>query len=259
MKNNVMNQFSTFPAFLQQTIDHGASLTANHPWYSYGLFYSAKFGGNGVPGGYSDKYSNIEINACSTDAENANTIISASQCWTAYQDGGKFLDTPVEKAHYLVGGSDTHDVLVQGVTNEGKFARGESEHYATGKARTVAAVGEDKGSPKENGLAFAKAVEAGNSYVTFGPILDLSKIPGGEYDTEDGAFNMTFKVNSLTGIQKVMVMKKDGPDTYTEGTLNGDGLDVKNIAYDESVLTEADGTYTVKVPVAADEKAAQRA
>ncbi|MGI6258182.1 MAG: CehA/McbA family metallohydrolase [Anaerovoracaceae bacterium] len=254
MKNNVMNQFSTFPTFLQQTIDHGASLTANHPWYSYGLFYSAKFGANGVPGGYSDKYSSIEINACSSDAENADTIISASQCWTAYQDGGKFLDTPVEKAHYLVGGSDTHDVLIPGVTNEGEFARGESEHYATGKARTIAAVGEDKGSAKENGLAFAKAVEAGNSYVTFGPILDLSKTPGGEYDTESGTFNMTFKISSLTGVNKVMVMKKDGPDAYTEGTLNGKYSDVKNIAYDASALTEAGGTYTVDVPVASGEK-----
>jgi hypothetical protein len=153
-----------------------------------------------------------------------------------------------------VGGSDTHDVLIPGVTNEGEFARGESEHYATGKARTIAAVGEDKGSAKENGLAFAKAVEAGNSYVTFGPILDLSKTPGGEYDTESGTFNMTFKISSLTGVNKVMVMKKDGPDAYTEGTLNGKYSDVKNIAYDASALTEAGGTYTVDVPVASGEK-----
>ena len=78
-----MDQFSKFPEFVKQTHDKGATITANHPWYSYGLYYSARKDG-GVPGGYQDDYDNIEINACSSDQENADVLISAQALWNAY-------------------------------------------------------------------------------------------------------------------------------------------------------------------------------
>lgn len=103
-------------------------------------------------------------------------LISAQALWNAYLDGGKYMGDTVEKPHYLLGGSDTHDVLIPGVTNQGEFARGESEHYNSGKVRTIADVGSTEGkNVVDTGLTFTKAVAEGHSYVSFGPILEMDR------------------------------------------------------------------------------------
>ncbi|MCI8648419.1 MAG: CehA/McbA family metallohydrolase [Firmicutes bacterium] len=268
-ENHVMDQFSKFPAFVKQTHDKDATITANHPWYSYGLFYTEKYGANGVPGGYEDSYDNIEINACSSDFENANTIISACQLWTAYQNGTDYLGAKVEKPHYMVGGSDTHDVLIPGVTNKGGdytatnyegFARGESEHYNSGKVRTFAYVNDTNGTVKDVGLKFTKAAAEGASYISFGPVLTLDQKPGDmEAKIENGTFTLNMKVDSLAAITDVLVLTKDAKDNYTAGTLNGEPnpgysspyQDQTYIKYDKALspAVSADGNYTISVPV----------
>ena len=221
-ENHVMDQFSKFPEFVKQTHDKGATITANHPWYSYGLYYSARKDG-GVPGGYQDDYDNIEINACSSDQENADVLISAQALWNAYLDGGKYMGDTVEKPHYLLGGSDTHDVLIPGVTNQGEFARGESEHYNSGKVRTIADVGSTEGkNVVDTGLTFTKAVAEGHSYVSFGPILEMDQKPGEIYQVNsDQKFNLKLDAKSLTDIKEVIVMTGDSKDNYESETLIG--------------------------------------
>lgn len=269
-ENHVMDQFSKFPAFVKQTHDKDAKITANHPWYSYGLFYTEEYGANGVPGGYEDSYDNIEINACSSDFENANTIISACKLWTAYQNGTDYLGAKVEKPHYLVGGSDTHDVLIPGVTNKGGdytatnytgFARGESEHYNSGKVRTFAYVGDTAGNVKDMGLKFSKAAAEGKSYISFGPVLTLDQKPGdAEAKVENGTFTLKLKVDSLAKITDVLVLTKDAQDEYKEGTLNGAPnpgysapyQDQSYIKYDKALspAVSDDGNYTIDIPAA---------
>ncbi|MEL7566165.1 MAG: hypothetical protein AAGU27_14935, partial [Dehalobacterium sp.] len=58
-KNNIMDQFADFKVFVKQTHDAGATITANHPYYSYGPFYTNE--NSQVPGGYDNSFDNIEI------------------------------------------------------------------------------------------------------------------------------------------------------------------------------------------------------
>ncbi|MEG1497605.1 MAG: S-layer homology domain-containing protein, partial [Clostridiales bacterium] len=238
-ENHVMNQFAQMPVFVKQAHDNGATVTANHPNYSYGLFVAeAK---EAVPGGYTDDYDNIEINACCRDQENMPTINTTLGLWDASVTGAKdaTMDQATKKAHYLVAGSDTHDVLYPGVANnKGGTA---VVTYATGKARTVVKVPEVKEQAqvnalenttenpksyalKENGLAFTQAAAAGQSYITMGPILDLSKAPGsklgdgatpGEKIVYNEKFSVDIGIKSLSGIQDVVVLSNFGKDTYT--------------------------------------------
>lgn len=225
-ENHVMNQFSKLPEFVKQTHDEGATITANHPWYSYGLFYAND--ADAIPGGYTDDYDTIEINACCNDSENIKTINSVTDLWNAYATGEKDeAYGEVKKAHYLVSGSDTHDVLYPGVTND----KGSTSYvtYATGKGRTVAYVGainEDKDASalKENALSYANAVAAGNSYITLGPILEPNVTPGSEISKSakqgdamvySSPFGISIDIKSLSGIQDVIVLSNFGDKTYT--------------------------------------------
>lgn len=269
--NHVMDQFGKFPDFVKQTHDTGANITANHPWYSYGLFYTALFGANGVPGGYEDSYDTVEINSCSSDQENADTIISLQNLWSGYLTNGTFFGKTIEKPHYLVAGSDTHDVLIPGVTNKGGdynasgykgFARGESEHYNTGKVRTFSNVGDVKGkSTKETGLAFAQAAAKGHSYISFGPVLTLGQTPGegNQYTaSEDSTVALNVKIDSLAKIKDVLVLTKDAKDQYQEGSLIGAYQDQKYIKYDKGLskmnINKKNVDYEIKVPVKDGEK-----
>ena len=110
-KNNVMDQFADFKVFVRQTHDAGATITANHPYYSYGLFYTNE--NSQVPGGYDNSFDNIEINACCSDEENIATINKAAELWNAYLTGSQVSGAPVTKPHYLLAASDTHDVIYQ--------------------------------------------------------------------------------------------------------------------------------------------------
>ncbi len=234
-ENHVMNQFAQLPVFVKQTHDAGAAITANHPWYSYGLFYADSV--DAIPGGYTDDYDNIEINACCADDENVEVLLSTVDLWTSYQDGTALYqdvngnDVVTKKAHYLVGGSDTHDVKYPGFSNKSNYTntRGEisaaganDNWYASGKIRTYAYVGTDvtentKGDYiKDNGLAYSEAVVKGNSYITYGPVLDMNKIPGETYKVyQYSQFNACVEVSSLAEVQDFYVLTKDGTEDLT--------------------------------------------
>lgn len=208
--NHIINQFLPFPSIVRQVHERGATITANHPWYSYGLFYAQSI--DAVPGGYIDAYDMIELNACCSDSEIINTVNDATAFWTAYLTKGEHKNVKVEKIHYLVGASDTHDVLFPGISNN----KGSTSIYHTGKARTYSFVGENRGDLKTNGLAVANAIRDGNSYASFGPILDPgSKIFGRTYKADNGVFKISIDIQSLNGVQDVLVLSNLGQEQYT--------------------------------------------
>ncbi|MEG1496717.1 MAG: S-layer homology domain-containing protein [Clostridiales bacterium] len=248
-ENHVMNQFGKLPDFVKQTHQKGASITANHPYQSYGLFYA--YGANSIPGGYTDNYDNIELNACCTDQENADVIKDTVKLWTSYQDATYIYktnkvdgtDVRTEKTHYLVGGSDTHDVKINNfATKDYQNSRADGL-YASGKIRTMAYTGSTKpytgntnASITDTGLAYAKAALNGNSYVTYGPILNMDKVPGNDangkmaYYDADGKFIVNIKIQSLNKIKDIIVLTKDAKDTYGEtGILYDKSLSKLNV------------------------------
>lgn len=238
-ENHVMNQFGKLQEFVDQTHDAGAAITANHPWYSYGLFYGQSV--NAIPGGYTDDFDSIEINACSTDAENVDAILSATALWTSYATGERAVDLAgndygvAEKAHYLVGGSDTHDVIYPGFAGEDySNVRGDAS-YESGKVRTMAFVGDTSADVTANGLAYANAVVGGNSYTTYGPLLNVEQLPGEEYTAVDGVFSLDLSVESLANIKDIVVLtataetdyEAAGAGSYCEGYLKYDASSSK--------------------------------
>ena len=219
-ENTIMDQFSQLPEFIKETHDTGAAITANHPWQSYGLFYAAVYGS--IPGGYVDDYDTIEINSCCPDDENLAVIVSATELWTSYINGNSIYDdingNPVvtEKAHYIVGGSDTHDVLYPGFAADDYTNARADANYASGKIRTYAYVGEtEENNITANGLAYAEAIVDGHSYTTYGPLLDMDKMPGEVYNA-DGTFNVNFQVSSLAEIKDVLVLSQDADTDYVD-------------------------------------------
>lgn len=284
LKNKVMNQFAQLSTFVQQTHDAGAAITANHPWYSYGLFYADDV--NAIPGGYTDDYDNIEINASSSDSENVNTLVSATDLWTSYQDGtslykgvgGKALMT--KKPHYLVGGSDTHDVLYHDfskINEAGEYyntrgGSGDGYWYSTGKVRTFAFVGTDVAENrsgdylKDNALAYDKAVVNGNSYVSYGPVLSMDKHPGGMYAVNGGnAFAAKVSVATFDDDPEIYVLTKNGDADLTalpQQLFDDDGDGTKEYLQYDAKATEATsyafneetGLWEVSVVVPVDDK-----
>lgn len=270
-ENNVMNQFAQLPVFVKQTHDTGAAITANHPWYSYGLFYAYSVGA--IPGGYTDDYDTVEINATCSDSENVEVLLSTTDLWSSYQDGTALYqdingdDVVTEKAHYLVGGSDTHDVRYPGFSATDNYNNNRSgSSYASGKARTYAYVGTDVTENtegdyiKDNGLAFSQAAVDGNSYVSYGPVLDMDKIPGETYNTyADTEFDVSVEVSSLAALQGVYVLTKNGTtnltampaSAYSEEYLKYDAAATDDTHFYYDVST---GMYEVHVEVDVDEE-----
>ena len=194
---------------MRKAHESGATITANHPYYSYGLFYA--HGKDAIPGGYVDGFDMIEINAYSDDGDSIKVLNDAVAFWTAYLVGGEHMGKKVEKAHYLVGASDTHDVLFPGVKND----KGSSSVQDTGKARTYAFIGDVAGDHKTIGLATANAMRDGHSYLSFGPILNPAKIFGHKFAAENGVFEIAIDIQSLNGVKDVIVLSNLGSDKYT--------------------------------------------
>lgn len=229
--NHVMNQFAELPYFVEQThrvggtvdennklIENGTAITANHPWYSYGLFYAYSQGA--IPGGYTDAYDNIELNACSEDYELSTTILSTVDLWTSYVNGTSIyddvngVDVKTLKPHYLVASSDTHDVRYPGFAGEDYTNTRAAGEYASGKGRTFAFVEDMADKDTEAaGLAYGNAVLAGHSYVSFGPLMSFETIPGTEVKAAaDGKATIKFGVASLEDIDKVYVLTETGAE-----------------------------------------------
>lgn len=228
-KNPVMNQFAELQFFVDQTHDTGAAITANHPWYSYGLFYA--YGQGAIPGGYTDDYDCIEINGSSSDMENTAAIYSTAELWTSLVKGDAIYEdingdaVLTEKAHYLVGGSDTHDVRYPGFADADYNNNRGAGWYASGKARTFAYVADlpdNDENNKESGVAFANAVNDGHSYVSTGPILDIDTdtLPGYAYGVKEGTnFNVDLSYYSVNGIKDIYVLTMDGTEPLVDGAI----------------------------------------
>ncbi len=226
-ENHVMNQFADLQDFIDQTHEHEATITANHPFISYGLFYAADRGN--VPGGYSEDYDNLEING------NTYTLLNkAMLLWDTYLEGGTMYDVDVTKMHYLVAASDTHDVLLPGSDS--------------GVRRTYAYIGDYEGlSVKEVGLAMGQSLAAGNSFVSSGVLIDPQDKMFGETYQVYKDFNASVKVQSVYGVKDIVLLSSMGTGTYatTETTLTNvlkvtDGKGEKEVDYDISVNIPVD-------------------
>lgn len=239
--NGMLYAFTDLKYFVNNISDRGASVTANHPWYSYGLFTA--LGKDAIPGGYVDNYGGLGLNGSYRDQEMSKTINSGADLWNAYRDylnsgkktagtatiGGKKVE--VSNAHYFIGGSDTHDVFTPYITNTAETSnvlRENREEFYTGKVRTTAYVSDTDASLKDNGIEYAQSVVNGNSYVTTGPILNLSDVPG-SYDSEDvlinhviDSYDLSIDIGSLSGIRDIIVMTDEADGTYNAYTGKAD-------------------------------------
>ena len=237
-ENGIGLAFTNLQYFVDEINDKGASVTANHPWYSYGLFTA--LGKDAIPGGYTDDYGMIGLNGSYRDQEMSKTIASGTDLWDGYLNyyesnngktkiGGKEID--VESTHYFAGGSDTHDVFTPYMTNTAETSdvlRENREEFFSGKVRSYAYVEEvatEGEFMKENGLAFDKAMVNGNSYTTTGPILGLSDVPGNDVETGEININrvadtyyLNVDIGSLAGIRDIIVMTDEADGTYTAYT-----------------------------------------
>ncbi|MDO4542006.1 MAG: CehA/McbA family metallohydrolase [Bacillota bacterium] len=235
----------------------GATITQNHPYITYGLAYADKYGV--IPGKYDengdispdfdyDAYDTVEINGATlaygllVDAHYNNQVYD-----DAMNDWTKHLHNKI-KAHYLVGGSDVHDVLMTYKT------------FYSGVTRTVAfAEGSSDMDTIEAGLAFTNAANSGNSYITCGPLLFPDKMFGEQYETEKD-FTISIDAKSITGIKTVQlygndgetyklldtVELKDAPAEYTYKYT--DSLDKGDYNWYSVKVTAADGKYAISNP-----------
>ena len=208
-KNNTINQFANLQAIIDETHKQGATITANHPFYSYGLFYAANL--DAIPGGYSNNFDQIEFNAANTSEETAKTINQASDLWTAYLDGDGAFGKLVTKKYAITGGSDAHDVLLPGSN-------------LSGAVRTFAYAGDTSGlDQKSVGLAVASAIAKGYSYVSEGPLLDSDKTFGKAY-ANNGTFEATLNVKSMAGVKDIAVLSNIGEQNYLLGGTTVSGI-----------------------------------
>ncbi|MGM9567412.1 MAG: S-layer homology domain-containing protein, partial [Clostridia bacterium] len=254
--NHVISAFLPFKKIVSAAQEKGSIITANHPWYDYGLYTALK--NEAVPGGYTDAYDTIEINSCCRDSQNIKALNSAMDLWTAYITGkNDAFFGKVEKAHYLVGGSDTHDVLYPNVKND----KGHTSYitYATGKIRTVAEAETVEEDLKATALNYANAVAEGHSYVTLGPVYTLDKTPGETYEAIN-FFTLNMTIDSLTELKDIVVLSSWGNDTYTYVGTSKDGKAPENYTINDvyEVISVPAGTHTydaeITIKVPANEK-----
>ncbi len=244
-ENHVENQFANLGYFIKSANEKGASVTANHPTYSYGLFTA--LGKDAIPGGYVDTYDLLELNSSSRDNENGDAINGATALWTAYLTGEKAYiegkEVTAERPHYINGGSDTHDVLTPKLSN---LVRDDREQFFSGKYRTIAYTGDlSDATLQEAGLAFGEAAVNGNSYVTSGPLLDLDQVPGeGTVYKGDEYITFSFDVNSLVDIKDIVVLSSEGYKEYSHTYGGKRTLTLENVVYvidnvDDDVFSES--------------------
>jgi hypothetical protein len=184
--------------------------------------------------------------ACSDDAENIKVLNEAAALWTAFLAGTEHFGQKVNKKHHLVGASDTHDVLYPGIAN----TKGSASIYHSGKARTYAYLGTTANDIKTNGLAFTKAVQNGNSYISYGPILNPgAKVFGEKYKAENGVFEISVNIESLNGLKDVVVLSSLGSGEYVYEGKNASGEDeeftIENVLITEPISGNSE-SFTYK-------------
>ncbi|TWI73030.1 hypothetical protein LZ24_01441 [Desulfobotulus alkaliphilus] len=186
-----------------------------HPYTDYGYFNNREI----APGGYDPNFDLIELQP-TIDLSRANnpdtrTLAKTMELWTDHLAGKN-------KAYYLTGGSDTHDVA--------------SPTLYSGMIRTYAKVDGDL-TP----ASFIEAVAKGNSYASMGPLFFPSNMDfGGKLSVKAGnSLKLTLDAFAVNGLQSIEI--------YTAGSEIGSPVETKT--FNGSVKRES-LTFTVK-PAAA--------
>ncbi len=139
----------------------------NHPFIPYGYFTSV--GAGVAPGGFNPAFDLIEINA-EAPADDGKVLHALWNFWNA---GHRY---------YLAAGTDTHDVW----------------HEESGVVRTFAHL---EGAVTAE--AFARALQQGHGYVTFGPLVYPSVMFGDELKVKPGeSFALGFDLQSVDGLKQ---------------------------------------------------------
>ncbi len=165
----------------------GMLITINHPYIAYGYFYADDQGS--VPGGYSDDFDSVEIQSTavteSGQSPDEKTLARAMSLWTTSLTGEN-------KRHYLVGGTDTHDVW----------------SWISGTTRTYVKLPLPLKKSQAN---FATAIKAGHSYVTEGPLVEPlgSAMFGNTVAVKKSrqALSLTLRLSAVHGLKSVSVLR----------------------------------------------------
>jgi hypothetical protein len=171
----------------------------NHPFIPYGYLTSVAAGV--APGGFDPAFDLLEINA--HNAEDDDKVLKAA--WGFWNAGQR---------HYLAGGTDVHDVW-----NE-----------VSGSTRTFA----HPDGPLTT-QSFVRALKAGHTYVTYGPLVFPDHMFGETLTVTPGQpFDLGFDLQAAAGLKRVSLVSR--------------GTTVKSID-----LTSSGETAHVDFPLIADQ------
>ncbi len=163
---------ATIAEILQEARRMGAIVVqVNHPFIAYGYFTSVSAGV--APGGFNPAFDLIEVNA-EAPADDAKVLQALWNYWNA---GHRY---------YLAAGTDTHDVW----------------HDESGAVRTFAHI-----DGAVTAKAFAQALKEGHGYVTSGPLVFPSVMPGDALNVKAGDhFSLGFDLESVDGLKQAQLI-----------------------------------------------------
>lgn len=180
-------------------------IRVNHPYTGYFSSWEA----NDLPGAYCEDWDVAEINGRWGRTDNM-TVMKMWELWNAN----------VRK--YLTAGSDVHDVWATPYT---------------GYPRVYAFLGTS--NPSEvTPVDFATAEKAGLSYVTYGPLLLMTPLPG--TSVSEPVFDLNLSIFAVDGVQRV-VLVSEGQSIYDEAFDGQDQIVDLTITVDvtENILDDA--------------------
>jgi len=167
--------------------DAGMLISINHPYIAYGYFYADDTGG--IPGGYSDDFDNVEIQSTHVTkagtSPDEKTLARAMGLWTTSLTGEN-------KRHYLVGGTDTHDVW----------------SWISGTTRTYVKIPLPL---RPNATSYTAAIKAGHSYVTEGPLVEpLDGVMFGDtirVKKSRHVLPLSLRLSAVDGLKSIKVLR----------------------------------------------------
>nr|WP_303649879.1 CehA/McbA family metallohydrolase [Desulfobotulus pelophilus] len=187
----------TVGEIIAQAHARNALVIVNHPYTDYGYFNNREI----APGGYDADFDLIELQPTMdlSKAKNTDTrtLAKAMELWTDHLAGKN-------KAYYLTGGSDSHDVA--------------SPTLYSGMIRTYAKV-EGDFTP----ASYIESVAKGRSYASMGPLFFPKGMEFGETLTIRSGQTLSLKLDAFAvhGLESV--------DLYTSGTEIGSPLSSRKL------------------------------
>jgi hypothetical protein len=147
-------------------------MQVNHPFIAYGYFTSVKSGV--APGGFDPGFDLMEIN----EQAPADDLKVLEALWKFWNEGRRY---------YLAAGTDTHDVW----------------HDESGAVRTYVHIDGPVTAEK-----FALALKEGHGYVTAGPLVFPSVMPGDTLTVSAGSrFGLRFGLGSVDGLKQAQLVR----------------------------------------------------